>query len=250
LRAVASLFVLLPAYNEAAHIADIVARVRAVELDAATVHALVIDDGSRDRTAELARDAGAEVLSHPVNRGVGAAFRTGRDHALAAGADYLIHMDSDGQVLPEEVPLVFAPVASGEADLALGSRFLDGARPPYLDAWKAWGLHTLARSVGLATGRRLTDLSCGFRCMNRRILEAVRPTFDYDYIQETLIQALAAGARVKEVPVTVRYEPEPARPGMSGHTLRYTRRFLGLTAFSLAGFYRERARQLVQRRSR
>lgn len=243
----ASLWVLLPAFNEAAHIANVVSRVRAVHIDGVDLRVLVVDDGSADDTARLASEAGAEVVSHPKNRGVGAGFRTGRDHALAGGADFLVHMDSDGQVLPEEIPLLFAPVRAGEADLALGSRFLGGARPPHLEAWKAWGLSTLARTIGLATGYRLSDLSCGFRCMNRRVLEAVRPSFDYDYIQETLIQALAVGARVVEVPVTVLYEEHPAKKGMSGRTLRYTRRFLGLTAYSLARFYRTRALERGQR---
>ena len=155
------------------------------------------------------------VVSHPKNRGVGAAFRTGRDQALADGADYLIHMDSDGQVDPAEIPVLFDPVQRGEADLTLGSRFLGGSRPENLDAWKAVGLSTAARLIGLSTGYRLTDISCGFRCMNRRLIEVVRPTFDYDYIQETLIQALAAGARVLDVPVHVKYEKEPARAGMA-----------------------------------
>lgn len=243
----ASLWVLLPAYNEAANIADVVQRVLAVRIPGVDITALVVDDGSKDATAELARAAGAVVVSHPKNRGVGAGFRTGRDHALAQGADYLLHMDSDGQVPPEEIPLVFGPVGAGEADLALGSRFLDGARPENMDGWKAWGLNQMARTVGVATGYRLSDLSCGFRCMNRRILEAVHPTFDYDYIQETLIQALAAGARVVEVPVTIKYEKDPVRKGMSGATLRYTRRFFGLTAWSLANFYKERARRLLGR---
>ena len=238
-----SLYVLLPAYNEAANIGRVVAGVLAVRIPGVTLTPLVVDDGSKDDTAEIARAAGAEVISHPKNRGVGAGFRTGRDHALAAGADYLIHMDSDGQVLPSEIPLVFAPVFAGHADLSLGSRFLHGHRPENLDAWKAFGLSTVARTIGLATGYSLHDISCGFRCMNRKILEAVRPSFDYDYIQETLIQALAASARIIEVPVTVLYEREPARAGMSGHTLRYGRRFLGLTAYAMANFYKVRAQK-------
>ena len=239
-----SLYVLLPAYNEAANIGRVVAGVRALTIPGVTIIPLVVDDGSKDDTAKIARDAGAEVIVHPKNRGVGAGFRTGRDHALAAGADYLIHMDSDGQVLPSEIPLVFAPVHAGEADFAIGSRFLGGARPERLDAWKAFGLSTVARAIGLATGYSLHDISCGFRCMNRKVLEAVRPSFDYDYIQETLIQALAAAARIVEVPVTVLYEKEPARAGMSGHTLRYGRRFLELTAYSMASFYKTRARKI------
>jgi glycosyltransferase involved in cell wall biosynthesis len=244
---VKSLVVLLPAFNEAAHIADVAAAVRAVAIEGLSITPLVVDDGSRDATAELARGAGAEVIVHPKNRGVGAAFRTGLDWALAQGPDFLVHMDSDGQVLPSEIPLLYAPVARDEADLALGSRFATGSPPENLERWKAAALSTLSRSIGLATGYRLTDVSCGFRCMNRKVMHAIRPSFDYDYIQETLIQALAAGARVVDVPVTVRYERAPSRAGMSQHALRYGRRFLGLTAFSMAGFYATRARRLLGR---
>src|SRR5262249_13242318 len=189
-----------------------------------------------------ARAAGAIVVSHPRNRGVGAAFRTGRDWALANGADYLVHMDSDGQVAPREIPLLFAPVQADEADLCSGSRFRSGESEG-LSRWKASGLASVARTVGVLTGYTITDLSCGFRCMNRRVLEVVSPTYDYDYIQETLIQALAAGARLREVTVTVSYDEGDA--GMSSRTMRYISRFFGLTGFALARFYGTRARRLL-----
>ena len=234
------LCVLLPAYNEAPRIAPVIEEARAVRIDGVEITVVVVNDGSRDDTARIAEQAGATVLSHPKNRGVGAGFRTGRDWAVEQGFDYVVHMDSDGQVLPREIPLLFAPVASGAADLALGSRFVHGS-PAHLTAWKALALKSMAKTVRVLTGYpALTDLSCGFRCMNRKILEAVRPTFDHDYIQETLIQALAAGARIVDVPVTVLYEEAPTRKGMSGQTFRYSRKFIMLTAYSLASFYRKR----------
>jgi glycosyltransferase involved in cell wall biosynthesis len=232
------LCVLLPAYNEAAGIASLIGRIKAVHLDGIELTVLVVNDGSRDDTAQVAAAAGAVVVSHPINRGVGAGFRTGLEWAREHGFDLLLHMDSDGQLLAEEIPEVVAPVAVGEADLAVGSRFIDGARPDNLARWKAFGLTSVARSIGLLTGYRLTDVSCGFRCMNRRVMEAIDPSFDYDYIQESLIQALAAHARVVEVPVTALYEGEGR--GMSQRTVRYASRFLGLTAWSLAGFLRRR----------
>ncbi len=241
------LCVLLPAYNEASHIGAVVGEVRAVRLEGVEITPLVVDDGSHDATRALAEAAGATVISHETNRGVGAGFRTGLNWALAHGMDYLCHMDSDGQVPAAEIPLLFSPLAQGTADLALGSRFLS-ATPENLEPWKAMALTGMARTIGLFTGYRLTDLSCGFRCMNREVMEAVRPTFDYDYIQETLIQALAIGARVVEVPVTIHYDANPHRPGMSQRTLRYGQRFLGLTAYSMANFYKTRAARLIGRR--
>jgi glycosyltransferase involved in cell wall biosynthesis len=235
-----SVCVLLPAFNEAAGIASLIARIKAVTIEGVALSPLVVDDGSRDETAALARAAGAEVLSHPKNRGVGAAFRTGRDWAWNQGVEFIVHMDSDGQLLPEELPRLIAPVIRGEADLASGSRFLAESKATHLERKKALALSAVARGVGLLTGTRLTDLSCGFRCMNRKVLQAVSPSYDYDYIQETLIQALAARARIVEVPVTALYPEDGKATGMSRRTLRYGSRFLGLTGLSLLRFYRTR----------
>ncbi len=226
------LCVLMPAFNEAANVGAVVRGVLALELPV-QVTALVVDDGSKDETAKVAREAGAEVISHPVNRGVGAAFRTGIEHARREGYDYLIHMDSDGQVPPAEIPKLLEPVLSGAADVAVGSRFL-GSYPEHLALWKSLALTTTARAVGALAGYALSDLSCGFRCMNRKGIEAIQPTFDYDYIQETLIQILAAKLRVKDVSVDILYEAAPQkRPSMSAQTFRYSSRFLFITGYSM-----------------
>src|SRR5262249_31634499 len=156
---------------------------------------LVVDDGSKDETSQQGSSAGAVVVSHPINRGVGAAFRTGLTWALQNNCDFLVHMDSDGQLLAEEIPLVAGAGLSGETDLSNGSRFLKG-NPDYLGIVKSSLLRLTARVVGQLTGYALTDISCGFRCMNRKVMERLNPRFDYDYIQETLIQAMAAGARL------------------------------------------------------
>lgn len=228
----ARLCVLMPAFNEEANVGAVVRGVLALDLPV-QVTALVVDDGSRDATAEVAREAGAEVISHPVNRGVGAAFRTGIEHACREGYDYLIHMDSDGQVPPEEIPKLLGPVLSGAADVAVGSRFVREL-PDNLALWKALALTATARLVGALAGYSLTDLSCGFRCMNRAGMETIRPTFDYDYIQETLIQLLAARVRVVDVPVDILYDSEPTkRPSMSARTFRYGSRFLLITGYSM-----------------
>jgi glycosyltransferase involved in cell wall biosynthesis len=238
------LYVVLPAFNEARNIGGVVRDVRALAIPGVALTALVVDDGSKDETARLAEEAGARVLRHPQNRGVGAAFRTGLLQAREDGVEYLVHMDSDGQFLAEDLPRVAEPVLAGRADLSLGSRFVPGVPPPPgLDRWKALALGAVARGVGLLTGYHLTDLSCGLRCMNRKVIDAVNPTFDYDYIQETLIQALAAGARVEDVPVTPLYDEAHVKPGMSSRTLRYGRRFLGLTSFALFNFYKTRMLQ-------
>lgn len=235
------LFVLLPALNEARQIGTVVRDVMALRIPGVTVQAVVIDDGSRDETGALAAAAGARVLRHEKNRGVGAAFRTGLEYARAEGATYLAHMDSDGQLLAADLARLLEPVQKGLCDLALGSRFVRGTAPPeHMARWKALALSTVARGIGALTASRLSDISCGIRCMNRRVMDAINPTFDYDYIQETLLQALAAGARTLDVPVTALYDERFEKKGMSSRTFRYGARFLKLTAFGLARFYETR----------
>ena len=233
----ARLCVLLPAYNEADHIGDMVRRIRKIVIPGIAVTVLVVNDGSRDETAKLATEAGAVVISHSVNRGVGAAFRSGILYARKEEFDYLLHMDSDGQIAPEQIPNLLDPLLRGDADLVLGSRFC-GEFPANFKRWKVNALRALAGLLSLLTGSHLSDISCGFRAMNRMVLLELNPRFDYDYIQESLLQALAARARTVDVPVIVHYNVEPT--GMSRRTLRYISRFLLIMASGLLYFYRRR----------
>src|SRR6476659_5137453 len=143
--------VMMPAFNEAARIGPVVRASRAVKFRDYLITILVVDDGSRDDTVEVARAAGAEVVSHERNRGVGAAFRTGLEWARAHHAEFLVHLDSDGQIDPAEIPLLLDPVADELADLAIGTRFSSGA-PQALAGWKGTALSATARAVGILTG--------------------------------------------------------------------------------------------------
>ncbi len=117
-------FLLLPAYNEAAHLPAVLAELAAL---APGFTVVVVDDGSRDATSEVARAGGALVVRHPFNLGYGAALQTGYKFALERGARFLVQMDSDGQHDPGQIAKILAPVAGGELDLAIGSRFFPGS---------------------------------------------------------------------------------------------------------------------------
>lgn len=231
---------LLPAYNEGGRVAEVVRGVLALSLDDAVLSAVVIDDGSTDDTAARARAAGARVVSLGENLGVGAALRRGFELARAEAFDFLVHIDADGQLDPAQIPLLLAPVREGAADAAIGSRFL-GPRPAYLGPVKAFALRSLAAAVGLAVDSPLTDLSCGIRALNLAALHAARPRFEYDYIQETLLQFFAARLRVVEVPVVAVGRDGPR--GISARTFHYTVRYLLLLAFSLSHFYLSRLKR-------
>jgi glycosyltransferase involved in cell wall biosynthesis len=238
--------VLLPAFNEGARVGEVVRGALALKLEDAMVDAIVVDDGSTDDTVEQARAAGARVVSLPSNLGVGAALRRGLELAREERFDFLVHIDADGQLDPSQIPLVLSPVRRGDADAAIGSRFLAG-RPAYLGPWKASALKLLATAVGLAVDAPLTDLSCGVRALNKAAIGAARPRFEYDYIQETLLQFFSARLRVVEVPVTAVERDGPR--GISARTFRYTVRYLLLLSFSLAHFYLSRLKRFAARPS-
>ena len=198
-RADARLAVIIPAYEAAATVADVVAAARAVVPQAALY---VVDDGSRDRTAAVAAAAGAVVLGHPANRGKGAALTSGIGRALAERADVLVTLDADGQHPAAEIPRIAGPVVAGAADLVLGAR-ARGGRMPLSRRLTNWLSATLASRIG---GAAVADAQTGFRAISRRLAEAVRPSqTGYDFETAFLLAALAGGYRVQTAPIPTIY---------------------------------------------
>ena len=190
--------IVIPAFNEEARLPDLLAELRRTLPDHDLV---VIDDGSRDRTAEVAARAGARVLRHPYNLGYGAALQTGFKYALECGAPWVVQMDADGQHLPAEVPALVALLASGDCDVAIGSRFL--APSGYeMGALRSTG-RQLIRALGRLAGLDLTDPTSGFQALSRRALTLYAgdwfPT-DYPDVDVRLVGA-RDGLRIREVPV-------------------------------------------------
>lgn len=163
---------------------------------------IVVDDGSTDGTARLARDAGAVVMRHPFNLGVGAALQTGFREALHLGADAVVQVDADGQHAVDQVPRVVERLG-GEVQMVIGSRFVDGGHP-----FTARGLaqRSLARRASRVAGTTLTDSSSGFRAIGRPLLELFAKRFPASYLGDTFGSILLAsrhGYRVAEVPVVI-----------------------------------------------
>jgi glycosyltransferase involved in cell wall biosynthesis len=231
----ARLLVSLPALDEAATVATVIAAIpRRIE-GIGEVRVLVVDDGSRDATAELARRAGAEVIRHDVPRGVGAAFQTALVHARESGVDFFVTLDADGQFDPADIPRVMAPVQDGSADFATGSRFLDPALEPEMPRMKRWGNRQIARLVSRLTGRRFADVSCGMRCYGRQAMLRLNLLGDFTYTHEVLLDLCFKGLRVAEVPIRVRGEREYGTSRVAGSLLRYALNTLRI----LVGAYRD-----------
>jgi glycosyltransferase involved in cell wall biosynthesis len=210
----AKIVVVIPAYNEAD---KLVATLRSVP--GFVDHILVVDDASRDATGAVAarasrRSSGRggrrtiEILTHPRNRGVGAAITTGYQRALALGADATAVMAGDGQMDPADLPRLLAPVVAGAADYAKGNRFA------WPGGWRAMPFHRAAGNVALslltrvASGYyRIFDSQCGYTVASRRALQAIDPAAPgavfarYGYPNDMLGRLRLAGARVVDVPV-------------------------------------------------
>ena len=190
-----------PAYNEAENVAAVI-REMPEEIQEYRVVPVVIDDGSEDATAEVAREAGALVSRLPIRRGGGLALRVGYEVALKMGADVVVSLDSDGQHLPEEMADIVAPIIKGEADMVNGSRLLGVFERESLI--RHVGVHFFSWAVTILTGQRVTDVSSGYRATSAETLRKLVLEQDQFWTSEVLIEALRHRARVTEVPITIR----------------------------------------------
>lgn len=195
-------FIIIPAFNEAERITSVVRSLRERSFD----HVVVVDDGSEDETAERARAAGAQVISHALNRGQGAALETGNAWARAAGAQTVVHFDGDGQFNPDDIASAVAALYERNVDVVLGSRFLD-ERSTTIPWTKRRLLLPLARFANrLLTGVALTDAHNGFRVLSQRALNTIHVVHDgMAHNSDIVAQIKRHGLRYLEHPVEVRY---------------------------------------------
>jgi len=210
--------VVIPAYQAAATIGEVVSQTLGVLPDA---NLIVVDDGSADGTGEAGRGKGTTVVTHPRNRGKGAALRTGLARARADGAEVIVTIDADGQHPAAEIPRLLQPIAAGAADLVLGARARNGAMPVSrrLTNW-------LSASVASRIGRQaIRDAQTGFRAFTRALAERVQPAGDrYEFEANFLLEALRAGYRVTSVEVPTIYGA-PSHFRYFGDTWRMVRAF-------------------------
>jgi glycosyltransferase involved in cell wall biosynthesis len=209
--------VLVPALDEEDCIGSVVADVLA-----AGFACLVVDDGSTDRTAELARSAGAVVLSLPINLGVGGALRAGFRYAAAHGYDCVVQVDADGQHVADHIDelLVALDADGGPWDMVVGSRFAGGGDHP-MSLVRRWCIRLLSFVIARSGGLRVTDPTSGFRAIRRPLLDAFAGDFPHHYLGDTFEAVLVAarrGYRISEIPVVMR-ERQGGRPSADLYAL-------------------------------
>lgn len=212
----------IPAYHEEKHIADVVQRALK-QLD----NVLVVDDGSADATAAVARNAGAEVIVHPQNLGKGEAIKTGLRHWLDHNFSYAVILDGDGQHLPEEIARFLEAASAMRAELLIGTRMRDVREMPLLR--RAVNRY-MSNKISRLCGQPIPDTQCGFRMVHRSLIpDLLGGAERFDYETEMLILASRKGCRIESVPITTVYSDEVS----SIHPVRDTIRF-----FKLIGRYK------------
>jgi glycosyltransferase involved in cell wall biosynthesis len=204
--------VVVPCHDEEESLGHTLAEIRRL---APGVDTLVVDDGSADRTTEVAHAAGAPVVRHPVNLGVGGALQTGFRYALMHGYDVVVQLDADGQHDPADLEAVLEPVLAGRADVSIGSRYLrpTGYRAPLS---RRMGMLLFSAITGAAAGQPIADTTSGYRAYSRDVMDVCQHDLPQDFPDAPLLIALARrGFRLCEVPVTM----HERRAGKSFYTL-------------------------------
>jgi hypothetical protein len=213
--------VVIPAYEEEDNLAHVLDRIPGEVLGVETA-VLVVDDGSRDRTGDIARAHGAAVARHVTNLGGGAALRTGYRLMVDSGARVVVTLDADGQHRPEEMEALVGPILDGTVDVAHGSRVLGHAEPNHVA--REMGIVFFNRLVSLITRTRVTDCSNGYRAVRTAVLPQLVLRQEQFHTSEFMIEAIKRGIPAIEVGVTVdrRLHGHSKKPAVLRYGLGFT----------------------------
>jgi len=229
----------LPAYNEEKNIAKII-----VQLKKVADQIIVCDDGSTDLTSRIAESLGAIVIKHPKNLGYGSAIRSIFLKSREINSDVLVTIDADGQHKIEDIEKVAKPVVDGQADISIGSRFLD--KHDNAPKYRKLGINIITKVTNSSLSEKITDSQSGFRAYNNKVLQALTPSDSGMGIStEILIKSSNLGFKIAEVPTEIQYEGDTSSQNPVSHgtgvllsTLKYISierplRFYGIPSFIL-----------------
>ena len=182
---------------------------------------ILVDDGSEDLTAEIAKKHGATIVTHATTRGLGVAFLNGLKEALKHPFDILVNMDSDGQFNPADISKLINPIIQNSADFVTASRFIDEDLYPAMPKSKFYGNRYMAKFISFLTGQKFHDVSCGFRAYSFDTVLKINLFGSYTYTQESFLDLSFKGARIVEVPVKVLGERENGKSRIASNLFKY-----------------------------
>jgi glycosyltransferase involved in cell wall biosynthesis len=196
------ILIIIPAYNEEGNIGDLLREFK--KISSYSFEILVVNDCSKDRTSEISRTFGVNVIDLPCNLGIGGAVQTGYKYALINNFDVAIQVDGDGQHPPEYINNILSPIINGEADMVIGSRYLQkkGFQSTYL---RRLGISYFTKLIKLLIGQNITDPTSGYRACNKKVINLFANTYPKDYPEpETIVFLARNKLKIIEVPVLMR----------------------------------------------
>ena len=201
----------IPAYNEEKNIASIITKLKNI-----TDSIIVCDDGSSDMTSEISKNLGAVVISHKKNMGYGAAIRTIFQKSVELDSDILVTFDADGQHRIDDVSKILQPLENNEADIVIGSRFLDNETK--VPNYRKIGIKVITQVTNASLKKKLTDSQSGFRAYNKQALTQISPSeMGMGISTEILIKASNKGLRIAEIPITILYHDDASTHNPVSH---------------------------------
>ena len=201
----------IPAYNEEKNIASIITKLKNI-----TDSIIVCDDGSSDMTSEISKNLGAIVISHKKNMGYGAAIRTIFQKSVELDSDILVTFDADGQHRIDDVSKILQPLENNEADIVIGSRFLDNESK--VPNYRKIGIKVITQVTNASLKKKLTDSQSGFRAYNKQALTQISPSeMGMGISTEILIKASNKGLRIAEIPITILYHDDTSTHNPVSH---------------------------------
>ena len=213
----------IPAYNEEKNIASVITKLKKI-----TNSIIVCDDGSSDMTSKISKNLGVVVISHKKNMGYGVAINSIFQKSKEMNSDLLVTFDADGQHRVEDIEKVIEPIKNNDADLVIGSRFLD--KKSHIPNYRKIGIKVITQVTNASIKKKLTDSQSGFRAYNQRVLSQISPSdMGMGISTEILIKSSSKGLRITEVPITVLYEGDTSTHNPVSHgtsvlisTIKYT----------------------------
>ena len=201
----------IPAYNEEKNIASIITKLKKI-----TDSIIVCDDGSSDMTTEISKNLGAIVISHEKNMGYGVAINSIFQKSKEMNVDLLVTFDADGQHRVEDIEKVVEPIKNNDADLVIGSRFLD--KKSDVPNYRKIGIKVITQVTNVSIKKKLTDSQSGFRAYNKQVLSQISPSdVGMGISTEILIKSSSKGLRITEVPITILYSGDTSTHNPVSH---------------------------------
>lgn len=195
---------------------------------------VVIDDGSSDRTAKIAKEKGALVYSNQRQKRLAYSFQFAIDKALELGADIAVNIDGDLQFMPEEIPLLVKPIVQGKADFVAGNRFSNGVKPENMPKSKYLGNKLGAKVISSITNQKFDDVTCGFRAYSREAMLNININSKYTYTQEVFQLMASKKLDIVQVPITIKYYK-----GRKSRVVKSVSGFITNSAFNILRAFRD-----------